>query len=125
MVLNGLSNAIVNIEDVKTVEALQENLNTRKNAFDILNYWQEQGKKIVLVTAPAFGTYPIIGSTVKNWCKDWHEAYNFIPNDIILHLAFFDAIFTFSSSLFIISSLSLGRFSIYFVNVSIICWRFL
>lgn len=55
----------------------------RKEAFETLKYWQEQGKKIVIVSAPAFAKTPIIGPKVIKWIEYWEQYHNFIPDEVV------------------------------------------
>ncbi len=58
-------------------------VDARINSFKTLKYWQERGRKIALVTSPAFVNYPIIGPKVKDWCYFWLDLNDFVPDEIV------------------------------------------
>lgn len=55
----------------------------RKESFETLKYWQGRGKKIGLVSAPAFAITPLIGPKVIKWIQEWQNIYNFVPDEVI------------------------------------------
>ncbi len=55
----------------------------REAVFEILKSWQEQGKKVPLVTGRAFATTPIVKNWVKKWTTEWLGESDFIPDEIV------------------------------------------
>ncbi|MDD4187322.1 MAG: hypothetical protein PHX04_00905 [Bacilli bacterium] len=55
----------------------------RKESFETLKYWQERGKKIGFISAPAFATTPLLGPKVIKWIQEWQNLYDFVPDEVI------------------------------------------